>query len=266
MQILRSLESEALPAAIERSVELFYEGHRNPRRALVFNTAAGELQSRDREREATHFANRGIAADPRAALGWSVRSSSRLEHGAPELAGAIADLFVASELDPRMTARYWEIEERMLRFPQLFPLLGQGVQELREERPDFAVGWFLQGYIHFRQRDYPLSLEWFERAQAQCRGRSYVTQVYIAASLIRLRRLDEARAALFEADSLLPSGQLASYWRACLDALGGDLDAAKARLMVLIRQGSLREAQLKGVPELGPLEDDIDLREALRDR
>ena len=72
--------------------------------------------------------------------------------------------------------------------------------------------------------------------------------------------------ALFEADALLPSGQLASYWRACLDALGGDLDAAKARLLILIRQGSLRDAQLEGVPELGPLQHDLDLREALRDR
>jgi len=266
VQLLRAMGSEALPAAIERSVELFYEGHRDPRRALVFNTAAEELQRRDREREATHFANRGIAADPRSAQGWSVRSSSRIEHGADQLAGAIADLFVASELDPRMTARYWEIEERMLRFPQLFPLLGQGVQALRDERPDFAVGWFLEGYLHFRSRDYARALDWFERAQRRCRGRSYVTQAYIAASLIRLRRLEEARAALFEADRLLPSGQLASYWRACLDALGGDLDAAKARLLILIRQGSLRDAQLEGVPELGPLEDDPDLREALRNR
>ncbi|MCA8923676.1 MAG: protein kinase [Planctomycetes bacterium] len=264
VQLLRALKSEALPAAIERSIELFYEGYRDPRRALVFNTAARELHVRNRLPEATHFANRGIAADPRAPLGWTVRSNSRIENGADELAGAVADLFVASELDPKLTRHYWEIEQRLLNFPQLFPLLQAGVQRLRVSRPDFAVGWFLQGYAFFRLGSYDEALDWFEQAQAMCRGRSYVAQCYIAACYIKVRRLDDARAALAKADSLLEGGPLSSYWRACLDALSGDLDAARGRLLQLIRGGSLREAQLKNVPELGPLQSDPELFEALR--
>ncbi|MEZ6183612.1 MAG: protein kinase [Planctomycetota bacterium] len=266
VQLLLALDSPELPTAIERSVELFYEGHRDTRRALIFNTAAGHLMRRGRREEATHFANRGIAADPRTPTGWTVRSAGRVEKGADDLAGAVADLFVASELDPRLTVEYWRIEERLLSFPQLFPLLDAGVAQLRRQRPDFAVGWFLQGYTHFRQQEYLQALDWFLEAQARCRGRSYVTQSYLAATYIRLRRLDQARDALAKAEAMLPEGPLSTYWRACLDALGGDLESAREKLLRLIRESQLGEAQLENVPELAPLKDDPELREALRER
>jgi serine/threonine protein kinase/Tfp pilus assembly protein PilF len=254
-RILHALDLAGAKEAAARAARIFSGGKRDRIRGALYGFAGMRTRRNEAMTVAEHFLTRAIEADHRHAPAWRERARTRFE-GNPELIPrGFVDAYVAAELDPTFTGRFFELEQRLERFKPLFSHVQDRIDEILAAAPDLPAAAFVRGYLAFHLGDPARAEEGFEEAYRLSSGQSYFALVYRGATRLKRGDLEAAAADLDAAEAIFPHGPVTSFWRSCLWATQGRDEEIFDLLDDQAKRGFRYPRQLRTAPELERLLD-----------